>query len=181
MCSGLQVVRLIDAVNRAFTTHGLPTFYEVREGACDGIHSHAIHVRWGRPCTEQYDTEAAERFTPQRGGGHGSSTHTTHRGHVATITTEKATACAGLALTPYSLHVDPCMWCVLQEPLPHVSLAWSPGDEAGRLQPWLDALSHDPIQLKVRLDTVGLFFLMLSCILEPVAQVDKWRGCQLHS
>lgn len=52
----------------------------------------------------------------------------------------------------------PC--CVLQEPLPHVSLAWTPGDEAERLQPWLDTIAHDPIQLKVRSDSVGLTFFM---------------------
>jgi hypothetical protein len=37
----------------------------------------------------------------------------------------------------------------MQEPLPHVSLAWTPGDQVHHLQPWLDAFKHEPIALKV--------------------------------
>lgn len=36
-----------------------------------------------------------------------------------------------------------------EDPLPHVSLAWTPGNHTGRLQPWLDRVNHGPIALKV--------------------------------
>jgi hypothetical protein len=43
-----------------------------------------------------------------------------------------------------------CVCAVLpQEPLPHVSLAWAPGNKAAQLQPWLEAFTHEPIELKV--------------------------------
>lgn len=38
---------------------------------------------------------------------------------------------------------------LVQVPLPHVSLAWTPGDQTSSLQPWLDTVQHEPIQLKV--------------------------------
>lgn len=44
--------------------------------------------------------------------------------------------------------VSAAVGCV-QVPLPHVSLAWAPGEQASRLQPWLDSVEHEPIQLKV--------------------------------
>jgi hypothetical protein len=47
------------------------------------------------------------------------------------------------------LRVTPSYMLTVQEPLPHVSLAWTPGDEASRLQPWLKTVSHEPITLKV--------------------------------
>eukprot|EP00775_Hariotina_reticulata_P013345 gene13345-13473_t len=46
----------------------------------------------------------------------------------------------------FSSHGLPAFYEV---PIPHVSLAWVPGDEVTRLQPWLEGLEHQPIHLSV--------------------------------
>eukprot|EP00879_Flechtneria_rotunda_P020650 GHRR01021729.1.p1 GENE.GHRR01021729.1~~GHRR01021729.1.p1 ORF type:complete len:296 (+),score=98.52 GHRR01021729.1:715-1602(+) len=36
-----------------------------------------------------------------------------------------------------------------EDPLPHVSLAWTPGNQVSRLQPWLDGFQHKALSMQV--------------------------------
>jgi hypothetical protein len=62
-------------------------------------------------------------------------------------------------------HCRCCCCCfTTQDPIPHVSLAWVPGDQAQVLQQWLDSFEHSPVATQVGPSTLGA--ALLQCVAE---------------